>query len=290
MTRRTHGFALIIALCALVTFPAASQASPINPAQKAATPNASSPTIPTFPDSEQGLRDLLMQVAMLVKRGDMTALAPYLSSMELPHPNQWFRSIYGDEAGSQLAPYYVKLWPALRTNLFESLRDLANISRKGLELWTYPAKCQNPLPKVWLNNSHSNYRQTAHWVLFRAGKHLRLIGGFIYSQGAFRYLGQGAQFLKGVGATGPVLVRYVPPRYPDTQSGGLNGGAKVMLTGTIEKNGTVDNLAPIGPNSAFFLAAAESAVRKWRYKPGLLAGKPVAFQSCITVTFSPIGP
>jgi periplasmic protein TonB len=58
----------------------------------------------------------------------------------------------------------------------------------------------------------------------------------------------------------------------------------VLLNVTIEKDGSVENLVyESGP--PMLMSSAIEAVKKWRYKPTILNGEPVAVNTTISVTY-----
>ena len=82
--------------------------------------------------------------------------------------------------------------------------------------------------------------------------------------------------LPGAGSDSEVipLVR-IPPRYPrQAASRKIEGWVKVQFT--IAENGTVRNPRVVGATpKRIFDDAALGAIRKWRFKPRLVEGKPV---------------
>jgi protein TonB len=74
------------------------------------------------------------------------------------------------------------------------------------------------------------------------------------------------------------------PTYPAIAKAARIQGT-VVLQATISKNGTIENLRVIsGP--PMLQAAAQEAVRSWRYKPYLLNGEPVEVETQVNVVFS----
>lgn len=73
------------------------------------------------------------------------------------------------------------------------------------------------------------------------------------------------------------------PRYPAiAAAAGVQG--TVVLAATITKTGAIDNLRVVsGP--PMLIAAAEDAVKTWRYRPYLLNGEPVAVETTVRVVF-----
>jgi protein TonB len=73
------------------------------------------------------------------------------------------------------------------------------------------------------------------------------------------------------------------PRYPTiARAMGMQG--TVVLRATISRNGAIENLHVVsGP--PMLTAAAEEAVRTWRYRPYLLNGEPVEVETTVNVIF-----
>ena len=65
----------------------------------------------------------------LEKRGDTNALAPYLQSLALPNTDAWFKSIFGDTVGAQLALSYE---PTARWLPQSMEATLKNLRQEGL--------------------------------------------------------------------------------------------------------------------------------------------------------------
>jgi len=106
-----------------------------------------------------------------------------------------------------------------------------------------------------------------------------------------------------INAVSPPQVHVVPPTKPAISSGVMEGrklsGAgpryptiaiaghvqgRVVLAATISKTGTIQNLRLLsGP--PMLAAAAEEAVRTWRYRPYQLNGNPVDVDTTVNVVF-----
>src|SRR5712692_4137976 len=79
------------------------------------------------------------------------------------------------------------------------------------------------------------------------------------------------------------LVHSVRPVYPDVaRQAGIEGA--VRLKAIIARDGSVQALKVISGEPALANAAVE-AVRKWRYRPTVMEGKPVAVVTTVTVEF-----
>jgi protein TonB len=60
----------------------------------------------------------------------------------------------------------------------------------------------------------------------------------------------------------------------------------VVLEATINEGGQIENVKVVS-GSPLLAHAAMDAVRKWRYTPYLLNGKPISKETQINVTFIP---
>jgi protein TonB len=65
----------------------------------------------------------------------------------------------------------------------------------------------------------------------------------------------------------------------------MHAEGTVVLTATISKTGTIENLR-VASGSAILQQAALDAVRTWRYRPYLLNGQPVEVETTVNVTFT----
>lgn len=81
-----------------------------------------------------------------------------------------------------------------------------------------------------------------------------------------------------------VLVHKVNPSYPAAAKRAHIEGT-VLLCAAISKEGKVENLtAASGPTE--LISSSVKAVKKWRYKPYLLDGEPVAVETEIRVNYA----
>jgi len=86
------------------------------------------------------------------------------------------------------------------------------------------------------------------------------------------------------GVSNGLVVKRVPPEYPDeARRGGIQG--KVVMHAIIDKAGAVAKLELVSGDSLLAPAAID-AVKQWKYKPYLLNGKPVEVDTQITVNFT----
>lgn len=95
---------------------------------------------------------------------------------------------------------------------------------------------------------------------------------------------QPADLREPVGVPKPVLIHRVNPEYPDIARKSRVQGI-VILEAAITKEGTVENVKVLRGVHPLLDQAAVNAVRKWRYKPATVNGKPVRVHSTVTVNF-----
>ena len=82
----------------------------------------------------------------------------------------------------------------------------------------------------------------------------------------------------------PVLVLRAEPDYPEAARRAHLDGV-VILEAVITANGEVNDIRILRSANPLLDAAAEKAVRQWRYKPATLNGRAVSVYLTVTVTF-----
>ena len=90
-----------------------------------------------------------------------------------------------------------------------------------------------------------------------------------------------------VGATPPVLQRFVAPSYPK-QAAAAHLGGSVVLWVVVEADGSVSDAKVQQPAGMDLDEAAARAVRKWSFLPALRDGKPVAVVILIPLSFDAV--
>jgi protein TonB len=86
------------------------------------------------------------------------------------------------------------------------------------------------------------------------------------------------------GLTAPALVERVEPEYPELAVRAKVQGV-VILEAVVDRDGRVEDVRVLR-SIRLLDAAAMDAVRKWRYSPLLLNGKPERFVLTVTVSFN----
>ena len=82
----------------------------------------------------------------------------------------------------------------------------------------------------------------------------------------------------------PVLLVKVEPSYPEVARRAALGG-RVTIRAVVGEDGSVDSAEVVASKNPIFDQAAIEAVRKWRYRPALMNGKPVRIYFIVVVDF-----
>jgi hypothetical protein len=198
--RRSALFVLVITLRYLV-----AQSAP------AALP------MPPYPDSTVGLEHLMGDMLSLQRNGDSTALAPYLQSLILPASEAWFISKFGDThcgeqqlgpndcLGPRMALAYRSLTRVLPASFSLTLTDLLHEGLTNFEATNYTEECPGPqriaaarelvgglTTTPYLSpvlSSLVQHREPLYVLWIYNGTKETTLPFFVYSEGAFRYLG-----------------------------------------------------------------------------------------------------
>jgi len=82
----------------------------------------------------------------------------------------------------------------------------------------------------------------------------------------------------------PVLLTKVEPEYPSApRRARMNG--RVVLQAVIGLDGAVESVEVLSSTSPLFDDAARDAVRRWRYRPASMGGRPVRIYFTVVVEF-----
>jgi protein TonB len=82
----------------------------------------------------------------------------------------------------------------------------------------------------------------------------------------------------------PVILVKVEPSYPQVaRRAGLRG--RVTLRAVVAEDGSVESVEVLASTSPLFSDAAVDAVRKWRYRPASMGGRPVRVYFSVVVDF-----
>lgn len=259
-----------------------------------------------YTNSTDGLQKLVGDMMAAQRSGGYQALAPYLQSLALPDSASWFASVFGDANGPQLAMFY-DAWSEAR-----SFQISGDVIRAVASQMNDVAALSFEHPGDPGATGKDNYflgllkqTQTLYVVVFQSGSGSTMRWAyFVYDAGAFRYLGPLADLRLASSSAprnaaapteiprrirvGPEvaearITHRVPPTYPpDALSQRLEGAVEVHTI--IGPDGTVQSVDSTSGNPAL-VAAADAAVRQWKFEPLSLNGQPVTVDTTITVQF-----
>jgi hypothetical protein len=171
------------------------------------------PSIPAYPNTTSGLEKLIGDMISLQQRGDNTAIAPYLQSLVVADPGEWFTSKFGDARcgqqhldandcmGPRLAMVYRSSAKVLPASFALTLADLIHEGLTNVEATNYTEDCAGPqrivpnrklvgdLTTTPVLSSLARHREPVY-VLWAYSKNKETtLPFFVYSEGAFRYIG-----------------------------------------------------------------------------------------------------
>jgi TonB family protein len=293
---------------------AQNSAMPVaTPPQAAAANAANSPTttVPSYPNTAQGLEKLMKDMMKLEKQGKQQELASYAKSLLLPDADNWFKSVFGDSIGAALESASEQIRTGIefglpqtlatvrRENLTEAravrFDDSCNRLAKATE---YPLLLLRQRPEPLYDARFSDGSKESVWAYFA------------YVDGAFRFIGNlkkanaGYPFQRtnmqssadqaaepphktlrvGGNVASANLIHQETPNYPqDAKENHIQG--TVLLHAVIAKDGTI-RLLDLSEGVCALAGSAMEAVKKWRYKPTLLNGEPVEVDTTISVIFT----
>lgn len=272
----------------------AAQAVPQQSAQQTPSSNINSlaPTIPAYPDSPDGLEHLMKDMLKLQKKGDAKDLAPYVQSLVLPSPAQWFSSTFGEKLGTAMAADYDRTRLNLALSFPDTLGQLQSKHLTKVQAVRFADSCNLEATGseylVLLSRTHD---QPLYDVRFSSRTETATVSFFTYIDGAFRYMSNSRisnpamPILKVGGAIIAKKVVYAPaPIYPlEAKINHISGN--VVFHAMIGPNGHVCNLQVVqGP--PVLIGASFAAVRSWKYSPTTINGKPAMVDTTITVVFT----
>lgn len=256
---------------------------------------AAKPT--NYPDSAQGLKDLLLDWMASVKSGDASKTSTFLTSFVIPNHNKWFLKTFGPTEGPRLEAKYVELQPET-TNWLDKRREAAAKNTDAtVDVSVYQKPEDSPVPIVQATLRAMVQRVPIYSVSMVGGKDPGspfFLGRFVYVDGAFRSLE--GEVLQALSAAPPVrlrvggnvqhakLLRSIVPVYPATARENRIQGT-VRLHVILATDGTVKEMSVVSGHPDLQTAALD-AVRQWQYRPTLLNGTPVEVDTTIDVIFS----
>jgi TonB family protein len=303
--RRTALLGVMLLFPGKTAFAQQNASAPAAQNQAATPATASVPGIPSYPNTARGLEKLMKDMIMLEKDGDKQTLANYARSLVLPDPENWFKSVFGDDLGAQLANVSDRLRSEIDLSAADMLAQIVNEKRTNVEAVRFDDSCNAlAMPVEYPFLELRQRAEPLYDVRFSGHGETSVWLYFAYVDGAFRYIGSMRR--KGLEATGnrtgganptpsqalrvaakvqsAQLISQALPVYPsEAKRAGVQGS--VIFRAIIAKDGSIRDLDVIEGVCALSTPAAD-AVRRWRYKPTLVNGEPVEVDTTITVIFT----
>jgi hypothetical protein len=175
------------------------------------------PDVPPYPNTAAGLEELMSDMIALQKKGDSKMLAPYLQSLVLPDAQHWFVAEFGDDhcgeqnpgandcMGPRFASRYQRVARDIPSSFALTLQDLIVEGLTNFEAANISEECSGPVRIVPDRNLLGGLTTTpmvssglpgpvkrhepvyALWIYSESKQ--TTLPFFVYSEGAFRYLG-----------------------------------------------------------------------------------------------------
>lgn len=298
---RSITLSAILFLAATNTFAQEPEVSKTSPGLGATAPATATPAagIPSYPNSTKGLENLVKEMLKLEKEGDQQELAQYVNSLSLPDADNWFKSVFGEDLGSQLTAVSAPMRAGIVASLPNDVATQLKEKRTDVEAVRFDKACNLQTTDVEYPFLLLRQRQEPLYdVRFIGNSGAAVLAYFAYVDGGFRFIGNlrkadtrpakpprddssEPRIMLGGSVVAAKLVHQELPRYPDDAKLEHIQGT-VQLHAIIAKDGSVRNLQLIRGN-CFLAQSAMDAVKNWRYSPTLLAGKPVEIDTTIDV-------
>ncbi|MBI1749515.1 MAG: energy transducer TonB [Acidobacteria bacterium] len=273
-------------------FTAAAQQPSAPPQPPAATPPI---IVPAYPDSSDGLKQLAKDLLEARRKNDRDALAALAQMLALPEYQAWFQDVFGEDLGPQIAGAYGEVSGTMHSLLSDALsRILAeNLRKMDVQRFTKPCVLEanaEQYPVLAARKKPVPF----YSVSFTDGRRGRGMWFFVHVLGTFRFLGvirlfPPAPWRRFSSVTVPMevqqakLIHQQEPEYPqDALRDGIGG--TVRLWAVIGRDGAVTDIH-LNQGLCSLAESAIRAVRKWRYSPTLVDGKPVEVITTIDIIF-----
>jgi TonB family protein len=239
-----------------------------------------------YPNSSEGLRQLLDNMLLAAKKDDSARLQSMIRETEIPDYQSWFTTNFGQEKGESWAQPYGRWLEKNQKEFQELLAQLAQMDGEfAIE------KMDTAKRYDLLNGPLDGYLVSWKRPTAPKGEELVTIGDFFFVERKFRW-DSNTQYLpfqerKTASIVVAKLIRRVAPEYPEEARQKAIQGT-VVLNVVLLKDGsvTVQNVAVGDP---ILSPAAIEAVRQWRYEPTMLNGQPIEVETKISVLFTLTG-
>ena len=259
-------------------------------------------SIPSFPDSAKGLKNLVKVMLKLEKEGKQQELALYEKSLALPDADRWFEFVFGEKLGREMTLVSAPMRADAEVHTAGMLATQLKEKRTDVEAVRFDDSCNllataTEYPFLLLRQKP----EPLYDVRFIGASTAAVWSYFAYVDGGFRFIGNmrktelpiregrpPAPSTTRVQIQGNIvqakLVHSEMPVYPPyAKAEGIQG--TVILHAIIAKDGSVQDLY-LSEGQCLLTQSAMEAVRKWRYSPTTLNGRPVEVDTTIHVVFT----
>lgn len=290
---------ILIAALSLFTF------FVISPA--AGQENGVQQSVNAYSDSENGLKRLFEDIMGAAKSHDKKKETQLVHGLMLPGDSSWFKDVFGRVLGERALMDYKREASSLESNLRRVLDGNAKAGMTDFKVKriTDPDSVEHTARNV-LNDMEP--RQALYQVDFMGKESPTMIltlqphgpsfqssgdpnGYFFYIDGSFRFLPVSAFLNLPANRSNPgfnpppvPIATYAPgPALPEqARKEGVSGTVRLKLV--VDAKGRVKS-ATVKDGDPRLIEAAETCVRRWRFKPPLVDGKPVESQIEAEISF-----
>lgn len=255
----------------------------------------------TYPNTKEGLRQLLQDMRAAAKNGEMERLTALIKGTEIPDCVAWLHKMYDsdkadswegmcdrktlDADGESSRKAFLRFAGQEGEFLVRKVND-DPMSGRGLE-WGWLQAIKAPLDIYFVSWKAPGDLENSK------GKH---IAYFMFIDGGFRreggiYFVEAKPLAKTAKLVPARLIKKVQPMYPnEASSQHISGAVRVYFV--IGADGAVYNAHAISgeglSEDPSLRKAAEEAVIQWRYQPATLDGKPILTNAVtVDIIFSP---
>jgi TonB family protein len=245
---------------------------------------AQAATAESYPNTPDGLRQLLLELLRLARTDDPAKLRIEITAMEIPDYENWFAHAFGQENGQKLGDKYEESLKANELHFEMLWIELAK--QHGLiSIDKLDPEIAFGIPSGTLDAYRASWKKTDD----SAGPDNQSIGVFYFVDGKFRVDGSRHDVrVLSSNKTGPVtlgkLLNRIQPVYPPLARQTRIQGT-VAVNAIVRKDGTVE-VQNVGAGHPLLAQAAIDAVRQWRYEPTTINGEPVDIETKIYVSFA----
>ena len=250
-----------------------------------------------YPESAEGLKNLLQDAFVTVKAGDETKFSAFVASFVIPNHREWFPKMFGTSEGALLEGQYSRIEAQSAEWLKKRIELNVKESRTELTVKLVGKPDDTSMPLMRAVAAALAQPNNIYMVSVSTGpddKSPHYLGDFVYVKAGFRYLDR--QVLQALSTAPPMrikvggnvarerLIKKIQPKYPPEASAQRIAGT-VKLEVVIGRDGTIQEVHLVSGHPLLAQPAID-AVKQWIYQLTLLNGQPVEVATEIDVIFS----